>query len=145
MKLLEIEWNWRCSPITFSMSFPMILSRTIGLKDLGESYNFLLGLEMTMNVNVLKWEGQWPSSKYASVMLMILLRHTLSLMILLRCLHDSLSRPGVNELLYLAIELVNSSSEKETHIIEHLFGISSRVQMSICWFWAVWNNEWRAY
>ena len=36
----------------------MILSRTIGLKDLEESYNFLLGLEMTMNVDVLKWEGQ---------------------------------------------------------------------------------------
>ena len=145
MKLLEIEWNWRCSPITFSISFPMILSRTIGLKDLEESYNFLLGLEMTMNVDVLKWEGQWSSSKHASVMLMILLRHTLSWMILLRCLHDSLSRPGVNELLYLAIELVNSFSEKGTHIIGHLFGISSRVQMSICWSWAVLNDEWRAY
>ena len=119
--------------MTFSMSFPMVLSRTICLKDLEELYNSLLGLEITMDVDVLKWEGQLPSSKHAPVMLMILLRHTLFLMILLRCLYNSLFRLEVNELLYLAIELVNSFSEKGTHIIGHLFGISSRVQMSICW------------
>jgi len=65
-------------------------------------------------------------------MLMILLRYALSLMILLRYLYDNLSGPGVNKLLYLAMELVNFSPKKETHIIGHLFGISSRVQTLIC-------------
>ena len=119
--------------MTFSMSFPMVLSRTISLKDLEELYNSLLGLEITMDVDVLKWEGQLPSSKHAPVMLMILLRHTLSLMIFLRCLHNSLSRPGVDELSHLVIELVNSSFKKETYIVRYLFGISSRAQTSICW------------
>jgi len=36
----------------------MVLRRTMGLKDLGESYDFLLGLGMIMDVDVLKWEGQ---------------------------------------------------------------------------------------
>ena len=40
------------------MSFPMVLSKSIGLKDLGESYDSLLGLGITMDVDVLKWEGQ---------------------------------------------------------------------------------------
>ena len=60
-------------------------------------------------------------------MLIILLRHALSLMIFLRCLRDSLSRPRVDELTYLAMELVNSSYKKGTHIVGCLFEILSRV------------------
>ena len=126
------------------MSFSMVLRRTMGLKDSGKLYDSLLGLGMIIDINVLKWEGQWPSSKHASVMLMILLRHTLSLMIFLRCLHNSLSRPGVDELSHLVIELVNSSFKKETYIVRYLFGISSRAQTSICWSWTILKNEWRA-
>ena len=44
--------------MTFSTSFPMVLRKMIGLKDLGESYNFLLGLGIIMNVEFLNWEGQ---------------------------------------------------------------------------------------
>ena len=40
--------------MTFSISFPMVLSRTISLKDLGESYDFLLGLEIMIDIEVLK-------------------------------------------------------------------------------------------
>jgi len=29
----------------------------MSLKDLGELYDFLLGLEMAMDIEVLKWEG----------------------------------------------------------------------------------------
>ena len=36
----------------------------------------------------------------------------LFLILILRCLHASLSGPGVDEILYLTITLVNSSSEK---------------------------------
>ena len=36
-KLLEIEWNWRRSPIIFSNNFPRVLRKTMGRKDLGMS------------------------------------------------------------------------------------------------------------
>jgi len=58
MKLFEIEWNCNLSPMTFSMSFPNMLSRTIDLKALGELYEFLLGLGMMMDVDTLKCKGQ---------------------------------------------------------------------------------------
>jgi len=40
--------------MTFSISFPRVLSKTIGLNDLGESYNALLGLGMITIVDLLK-------------------------------------------------------------------------------------------
>jgi len=43
--------------MTFSMSFPIVLRRTMGLKDSGKSYDSLLDLGITMNIEVLKWEG----------------------------------------------------------------------------------------
>ena len=58
MKFFEIKWNWSWLLMTFLISFPIILSRMMGQKDLEESYNSLLGLDMTMDVEVLKWEGQ---------------------------------------------------------------------------------------
>ena len=36
IKLLEIIWNWRHSPIIFSKRFPIVLRRIIGWYDLGE-------------------------------------------------------------------------------------------------------------
>jgi len=39
------------------MSLLIVLRRTMGLKDLGNSYNFLLGLDMIMEVDVLKCDG----------------------------------------------------------------------------------------
>ena len=53
-------------------------------------------------------------------------------MILLRYFHDNLSGPGVNKLLYLAIELINSSSKNGTHFVDCLFEISSNMPMSTC-------------
>jgi len=125
MKLFEIEWNWSQSPMTFSISFPIVLSRMMDLKDLEKSYNSLLGLGMMMDIEVLKWEDQWPNSKHTSAMLIILFRHDLLLTILLRCIYDNLFRPGVDKLLHLAMELINSSSENGTHFINCLFEISS--------------------
>jgi len=54
MKLFETEWNWSLSPITFLISLPTVLSKTIGLNDLGESYEDLLGFGITTVVDVLK-------------------------------------------------------------------------------------------
>ena len=47
------------------MNLLIMLRRTMGLKDLGELYNSLLDLGMIMEVDVLKCDGQWPSSKQA--------------------------------------------------------------------------------
>jgi len=67
-------------------------------------------------------------------MLMNFLRYTASLMILLRCLHDNLSSPGVDELLHFAIELINFSSENSFRLIVGLLGISSSKFVSIWQF-----------
>ena len=43
--------------MTFSMSLLTVLRRMIGLKALGEFYNFLLGLEIMTVVDLLKYKG----------------------------------------------------------------------------------------
>ena len=78
-------------------------------------------------------------------MLIILFRYNLSLTILLKYLHDNLSRSRVDKLLYLVMELINSSSENRTHFIDCLFEISSNMPMSTCWSWAILKNKWRVY
>jgi len=62
MNLFEIIRNCSLSPIIFLNGFSVVFSRTIGWKDLGESYDTLLGLGMIIVVNVLKWDGQYPKS-----------------------------------------------------------------------------------
>ena len=46
MKLLEATENWSRSAMTFSMSLPRVLRRTIGRKAFGLSYNDLFSLGM---------------------------------------------------------------------------------------------------
>ena len=58
MKSLATTWNWILSPITFLINLPSILSKTIGLNDFGESYDVLLGLEIIIVDDLLKWLGQ---------------------------------------------------------------------------------------
>lgn len=86
------------------MSFPKILRRTISINDFGKSYDTLFGFGITMVIDILKWAGQWPSSKQALAILMIPFKHNLFLRICLRCLHESLFRPGADELLHFAIK-----------------------------------------
>jgi len=51
-------------------------------------------------------------------------------MISLRCCYDNLLGPGVNELLHLLIELMNSTLENGNYFIEHLFEtLSSRLKL----------------
>lgn len=57
MKLFEIEWDWSLSLITFSMSLSIVLRRIMGLKDLEDSYDSLLDLDMIIEVDVLKCDG----------------------------------------------------------------------------------------
>ena len=68
IKSLAAIVNWSLSLITFSISLPTVLSRTIGLKDFGELYNILFGLGMTTVIDLLKCDSQYPSSIQALVM-----------------------------------------------------------------------------
>ena len=79
-----------------------------------------------MEDDILKYDGQWPKLIYILTILIKLLKYELSFMITLKCFQDNLSRQEVEELLYLMIELLNSSSENSIHFITGLFGISSK-------------------
>ena len=139
MKSFAAMENWSLSPITFLISLPTVLSRTIGLKDFGESQDFLFSLEMTTVVDLLKYDGQYPSSIQVLVMWMMISRHSLSLRMILRWLHDNLSGLGTEALLQLAIAILNSSLENKGQEEAGLSMISSRISTSTWWWRAVLN------
>ena len=103
----------------------------MGQKALEESYGFLLGLGIMMDVETLKCDSQWPNSMHTLAILMNFLRHTTSLTNLLRCFYDSLSGPGVSKLLYFVIALINSSSENELYFVTCLLENFSSKSKSI--------------
>ena len=84
IKLLAAMVNWSLSPITFSISLPTVLSKTIGLKDFSKSYDFLFGLGMMTVVDLLKCNGQYLSLIHALAMQIMIPRHSSSLRIILR-------------------------------------------------------------
>ena len=110
-------WNWSLFPITFSINLPSIFKRIIGLKVFEVSYDSLLGLGIMVDIDVLKYNSQYPNLIHVLVMLMILLRHSIFLMISLICLQDSLSGLGVKSLPHLSIAKRNSSLKKEGHLV----------------------------
>ena len=63
--------------------------------------------------------------------LMSFQRHVTFLMIILICLQDNLSSPGVDKLLHFEIALINSSSENSFYLVIGLLGISSNNFMLI--------------
>ena len=62
-----------------------------------------------------------------------------SLMIAFRCFQDTLSISGVDELLYLTMELLNSLTEKGIQIVIFLVRISFMMSELISWFYAELN------
>jgi len=145
MKLLVMTWNWILSPMTFSISLPKVLSKTIGLNNLDESYDDLFGLGMITVDDLLKWFGQYPKSMQVFAILMMLVMQTSSIRIILRWFHDNLSSPGVNELLHLSNTILNSSFENGAQAVTCLFPISSRI-LILTWQWrVVLKEEWRAF
>jgi len=78
-----------------------MFKRTIGLNVLEVLCDTLLGLEIMMDVDVLKYISQCPRSIYILAIFMMLLRHNKFFIIFLRCLQDSLSGLGVKSLLHL--------------------------------------------
>ena len=73
--------------------------------------------------------------------LIMFFKHNLSLSMYLRWLHKSLSGLGVDELLHLAIVLVNSSSENRTQVKDGENMISLRMFSSIWQCWAILKEE----
>ena len=145
IKLFEAVLNWRHSLMTFPISLLTVLRRTIGLKALGESYDFLLDLGIMIVVDLLKCEGQYPTLIQALVMLIMTLRHLSSLKIAFKWLHDNLSGPEADKLLQLASVILNSSFEKVGHDKIGLSVISLRTLTSTWWWRAILNVEWRAF
>ena len=112
----------------------------MGLNDFGESYDFLLDLGIMIVDEDLKYNGHDSNTKHMSVILMIFSRHTSSL----RWLYESLLEPGVDKLLYLVMDLMNSSFKKDGQHSDGLSEISFKMLTSIWWFWAKLKVEWRA-
>jgi len=75
----------------------------------------------------LKYNSYNPNPKHMLATLMIFSRHTSSLTIYLRWLYESLSGLGADELLYLAMDLVNSSFKRDGHPLDGLSGIFSKI------------------
>ena len=145
MKLLLATVNWSLSVTTFSMSLPIVLSRTIGRKAFGWSYEGLLGLGMMMVDEILKYSGQCPRLMQASVMLTMLVRHESSLMINFKWCQVNLSGPGTNESLHLLIANLNSFLENGDQFWEGLFSISLMTLGSTCRLRAVLNVLWSTF
>ena len=113
-KLLEIEWNCILSLMTFSMSLMRVLRRMIGQKDLGKLYNILFGFRIIIEIDTLKCNSQCPRLKQVLVMLIIKVKHELSLIILLKTFQEILSGSGANKLLHLLIVVLSFSFKKES-------------------------------
>ena len=145
MTLFIVVRNWSFSPITFSISLSIMLSKTIGLNDLGESYEALLSLGIMTVIDFLKWEGQNPKLIHVLAMLMMMPKQSSSLRMILRWLYDNLSGPSVEKLLQLAMALLNSSLENRAYEERGLLAILSRILMST-WRWrAVLKVKWSAF
>jgi len=73
---------------------------------------------------------------HALAILIMLLRHFSSLITVLWYFYEIQFRPGVNELLYLIIVLLNSLLENDSHVDICFDGISSKTSGFIHWSWA---------
>ena len=83
-KLNVVNWYCNFSFITFSMSFPNVLRRTIRQNIFEESYDALLGFEMIIKVDVLKYDSQWLRLMHILAILTILDRYLLLSITILR-------------------------------------------------------------
>ena len=120
MKLFDIIVNYILLLITFLINFPIILSKTIGWQALEKLQNFLFSFRITIVVDILKCEGQCSKSIHILAISMNLLRHALSLTIILKYLQDNLSSLEVDKLLYFLTTLMNSFFKNEFHIMTSL-------------------------
>jgi len=112
IKLLEATVNWSRLAITFSMSLPRVLSRTIGRKAFGLLYDGLFSFGIMTVLDILKYLGQCPRLMQVSAILMILERHASFLTMVFQWHHIILLGPGEEESAHLLIADKNSYLEK---------------------------------
>jgi len=98
--------------MTFSMSLPVVLSRTIRWKDLGVLYKSLLSLGMITVLVDLKWEGQYSNLIQVSAMFLILSKQRLLENRNFMCFQEMWSGPEDDKDEHLAIASLNSCLEK---------------------------------
>ena len=116
----------------------------MGWKDLGVSYEALLGLGMTTDVELLNCAGHVSRVMHALAILTMFFRQTLSVTTGLRCLQEMWSRPGVDDDKYLAIASLNSCLEKGGHSTSLHLGILFRRVRLTGRLAAELYDEWRA-
>ena len=144
IKLLAIMWNWSLLLMNFLISLPIVFRNTIGLNNLGKSYNDLLGFGITIVIEILKCKGQYSNSIQVFTIVIIFFRHILSLRMILRCLYNSLSRSGVDILLHLNKELVNSFSKSRAQGEDTNDPSSFKISLSILQYWTMLKVECKA-
>ena len=105
----------------------------------------LLGLGIMTIVDILKWDGQWPSFIQVLAMLMNLQMQLSFLIMDLIWLHVNLSRPGADELLHFLIASISSILENKFYSVVGLSGILSRKWVFTSLSWAELNDLWRAF
>jgi len=137
--------NWSLSVITFSMSWPNVLRRTIGRNAFSWSYEGLLGLGMIIVDKTLKYFGQYPKLIHESAMLIMLIRQVSWLTMNFKWRHVSLSGPGADASLHLLIADLNSSLENRLHCWEGLCSTLLRMLRSTWQFRAVLKVLWRVF
>jgi len=137
--------NWSLSAITFSMSLPNVLRRTIGWNAFGWSYKDLLGLGMIIVDETLKYFGQYSKLMHELAMLIMLVRQVSWLMVYFKWHHISLSGPSAYASLHLLITDLNSSLENRLHHWEGLCSTLLRMLRSTWQFRAVLKVLWRAF
>ena len=145
VKLLHATINWSLSATTFSMSLPRVLSRTMGWKAFGWSYEVLLGLGMMIVDKILKCLGQYPRLIHESAILIMLVRQRSCLTMNFRWRQVSLSGSGADASLHLLITDLNSSLENKLHLWEGLCSTLLRILRSTWWFKALLKVLWSAF
>ena len=145
IKSLLTTVNWNLSAITFSMSLPNVLRRTIGQNAFGWSYKDLLGLGMIIVDKTLKYFGQYPKLIHESAMLIMLVRQASWLIMNFKWCHISLSGPSANASLHLLIADLNFSLENRLHCWESLCSTLLRMLRSTWQFRAVLKVLWRVF
>jgi len=121
-----------------------VLRSTIGLKALVVLYDALLGFGIMIDFDSLQCSGQKPTEMHMLAKFTILLRHVLSVIRGLRCLHMTWSGPGDNEFKHLSIASMNSCLIKGGQSIMSHWFVLSRNLVLMGLFSAELYELWRA-
>ena len=110
----------------------------------GELYAGLFSLEIIIDVDFLKYEGQNPRLIQTFAILTKLVIYLLLVIRTLRWHHEIWSEPGVDKLLQFLIASMNSTLKKVSYLDRGFKRILSNNCMLIFQFWAELKVWWSA-